>query len=215
MKKTNGQGHISGPGRAGGQPRSHSKDTRGSAWERGTRTGSMTLASQVGSKRCSRKTLEGCLVTTAWSQPSSRKGERRQMAGQVGRTAARPGRKGPAPLRPQRKPGDGEQPAPTPPAPQQLPQDRSWAPNPRSQGHTHGTPTTLMLGRGEPSRSRWLPKRAVAGQAAGSSGVRAGGASPGLGLSWTSPPAKPYTLLCQARTQECSRESREEPRAAP
>lgn len=74
MKKTNGQGHISGPGRAGGQPRSHSKDTRGSAWERGTRTGSMTLASQVGSKRCSRKTLEGCLVTTAWSQPSSRKG---------------------------------------------------------------------------------------------------------------------------------------------
>ena len=74
MKKTNGQGHISGPGRAGGQPRSHSKDTRWSAWERGTRTGSMTLASQVGSKRCSRKTLEGCLVTTAWSQPSSRKG---------------------------------------------------------------------------------------------------------------------------------------------
>ena len=130
-------------------------------------------------------------------------------AGQVGRTAAWPGRKGPAPLRPQRKPGDGEQPAPTPPDPQQLPQDRSWAPNPRSQGHTHGTPTTLMLGRGEPSRSPWLPRRA------GSSGVRAGGASPGLGLSWTSPPAKPYTLLCQARTQECSRESREEPWAAP
>lgn len=66
---------------------------------------------------------------------------RRQMAGQVGRTdgrtAAWPGRRGPAPSHPQHKPGDGEQPAP---APQQLPQDRSWAPNPCSQDHTPHDP---------------------------------------------------------------------------
>ena len=62
-------------------------------------------------------------------------------------------------------------------------------PVPKTTPHT--TPTTLTLGRGEPSRSRWLPRWAAAGQAAGSSGVRVGGASPGLQQSLIPRSAKP------------------------
>ena len=47
-----------------------------------------------------------------------------------------------------------------------------------------------------PARGRGLVQGAQGAEA--SSGVRAGGASPGLGLTWTSPPAKPQTPLCQA-----------------
>lgn len=187
MKQTNGQGHLSGPSRAGGQPRSHSKDTRGSAWERGTRTGSVALASQVGSKRCSGETLEGCLATAArqhgLSQAPGRGGE-----GTDGRTAAWPGRRGPAPSHPQHKPGDGEQPAP---APQQLPQDRSWAPNPCSQDHTPHDPHHPHAGQ----------RRAFQISVAPQVGCSWTGGRQLRGESWWGqprPPTKPYTPLCQA-----------------
>lgn len=201
MKQTNGQGHLSGPSRAGGQPRSQSKDTRGSAWERGTRTGSVTLASQVESKCCSGETLEGCLVTAAQSQPSSRKGRRGggrwqdRWAGQMaGQQRGQVGEDQP-PRTPSTSPAmESSQ----PPPPSSCPRTGAGLQTLVPKTTPHTTPTTLTLGRGEPSRSRWLPRWAAAGQAAGSSGVRVGGASPGLGLSWTSPPAKPYTPLCQA-----------------
>lgn len=125
----------------------------------------MTLASQVGSKCGSRKTLEGFLVTAARSWPSSRKGRRGggrwqdRWAGQMAGQAAWPGRKGPVPSRPQCKPGDGEQPAPAPCwPPSSCPRTGAGLRTLVPKTTPHGTPTTLPLGRGEPSRSRWLPR---------------------------------------------------------
>ena len=198
MKKTNGQGHIHGHGRAGSQPRSHSKDTQEPMWERGVGKSDQggipltPLASQIGSKHCSGRTLEGCLVTAGQqrsrSQAPGREREEKADGGTGGRDRWQVRQHGQvrkdqpphtrlASSAMECSPGCAEsQPAAPPAAPQQLSQDMTWAPNAGSRDVLpHGTPTTLTLCRREPCGSRWTPQvGSSAGQSAGSSGVRAG-----------------------------------------
>lgn len=181
MKKTNGQGHISGHGRAGSQPRSHSKDTQEPMWERGGgesdqgRIPLAPLASQIGSKHCSGRTLEGCLVTAgqqrSHSQAPGREQEEKADGGTGGRDRWQDRQHGQvrkdqpphtrlASSAMECSPGCAESQPPAPPAaPQQLSQDTTWAPNAGSRDVIpHGTPTTLTLSKREPCGSRWTPR---------------------------------------------------------
>lgn len=88
---------------------------------------------------------------------------RRQMAGQVGRTDGRTGSlartERTSPLAPPAQAWRWRAASPRPlPTPSSCPRTGAGLRTLLPKTTPHGTPTTLPLGRGEPSRSQWLPR---------------------------------------------------------